>query len=140
METATKRIWRRYDLDFFHKVAAERGGECLSTAYAGIGTPLAFRCKAGHEFQIKPNYIVHKGHWCSQCGGQFYDTHRIETFHVLAKNKGGQCLSNEYGGMRGYLHFRCAAGHEWKARAHNMLHRGSWCPQCAHGERRTVKL
>jgi Zn finger protein HypA/HybF involved in hydrogenase expression len=134
----SKRIWRRYDIEFFQSLAADRGGACLSIDYAGVNVPLNFRCQNGHEFAAKPTYLVHKGHWCPQCGGQFYDVHRIGTFQTLAKNKGGQCLSDEYTGMRGYLHFRCSLGHEWKARAHNMLHRGSWCPQCAHGERRTV--
>ena len=139
MDQVTKRVWRRYDIEFFRGLAADRGGVCLSTDYHGINAPLAFRCSGGHEFAAKPNYMVHKGHWCPQCGGQFYDVHRIETFQTLAKNKGGQCLSEQYDGMRGYLQFQCGLGHVWKARAHNVLHRGSWCPQCAHGERRCVK-
>lgn len=135
-----KRIWRRYDIAFFHAWAAERGGQCLSEHYNGVKEALSFQCAKGHQFQGKPIYLVHKGHWCPDCGGQFYDVHRIETFQVLAKNKGGACLSAEYLGMRGDLQFRCAVGHEWKALAHNILHNGSWCPRCAHGEQRSVKF
>ena len=135
-----KRIWRRYDLDFFKALAAEKGGVCLAESYEGVNAGLRFQCVKGHQFEGKPKYVVHKGHWCPECGGQFYDKHQLSTFQVLARNKGGECLSSEYAGITKYLKFRCAHGHEWQARGGNILHNGSWCPKCAHGEKRGVVL
>lgn len=136
--TTNKRIWRHYDLDFFKLLAVEKMGICLSDEYLGVQTALRFQCSQGHQFETKPTYLVHKGHWCPECGGQFYGVHQLSTFQVLARNKGGQCLSTEYVGITKYLKFRCAFGHEWQSRGGNILHNGSWCPKCAHGEKRGV--
>lgn len=135
-----KRIWRRYDLEFFKALALEKKGLCLADAYNGVNVALRFQCALGHQFDAKPKHLVHKGHWCPECGGQFYVQHELRTFQVLAINKGGQCLSTEYVGITKYLKFRCAFGHEWQARGGNILHKASWCPKCAHGEKRVVAV
>jgi len=49
---------------------------------------------------------------------------------VIARERGGECLSTEYvTGPRG-MRWRCAAGHEWSTST-QVIHRGGWCPTCA---------
>ncbi|SDE47099.1 hypothetical protein SAMN05421548_15311 [Paraburkholderia lycopersici] len=58
---------------------------------------------------------------------------------ALAARHGGQCLSNEYAGPTGKLHWRCAAGHEWIT-SHARVRNGIWCAACTKQERRVERL
>ena len=49
---------------------------------------------------------------------------------LLAKQRGGKCLSTEYRNVRTKLLWKCRKGHEWAATPDNVK-RGSWCPTCA---------
>ncbi|WP_432263400.1 zinc-ribbon domain-containing protein [Cupriavidus sp. TMH.W2] len=48
----------------------------------------------------------------------------------LARSRGGECLSAEYGNWDSTLRWRCAQGHEWENRA-GKVKQGQWCPTCA---------
>lgn len=56
-----------------HKMAAQLGGECLSTEYISEHVPLKWRCAHGHEFLLAPNNIrrrssgARKPSWCKIC-------------------------------------------------------------------------
>jgi len=54
---------------------------------------------------------------------------RLEKLRVLAKERGGACLSRQYNGSREKLDFECADGHHWSARPANIT-AGQWCPSC----------
>jgi hypothetical protein len=54
---------------------------------------------------------------------------------MIAKERGGECLSKEYKGIFTKLKWKCSIGHEWKASPSNVK-RGSWCPLCAREKRR----
>lgn len=56
----------------------------------------------------------------------------IEEMHVLAVEKGGECLSTEYVNSITKLKWRCSKGHEWEARPGD-IKRVSWCPNCSRG-------
>ena len=77
-----------------------------------------------------------RGSWCSDCAGVKRLT--IREMRLLAKNRGGQCLSNHYLNNETKLTWRCAAGHEWKA-APAAVKSGHWCPHCAHAVRLTLQ-
>lgn len=51
------------------KVAAFRGGKCLSTTMPSgdLHSKLKWSCAHGHEFEASPFLILKTGHWCEQC-------------------------------------------------------------------------
>lgn len=112
------------------KLAASRGGECLSEAYINSKSPLQWRhTVCGTEWWAKPNYIT-TGSWCPHCGGsQKLD---IQQMHELAEARGGKCLSLEYTNIGTKLLWECSFGHHWLARPHDIKHKSSWCPHCRH--------
>jgi hypothetical protein len=54
----------------------------------------------------------------------------IKDMHLLADNRGGQCLSKKFLGVKAKLEWKCNKGHSWEATPDNII-RGSWCPRCA---------
>ena len=56
---------------------------------------------------------------------------------ILARDRGGNCISSEYKNAHNYLTWECGLGHHWEARPHDIKH-GTWCPYCA-GKRKTIK-
>lgn len=54
----------------------------------------------------------------------------IGLMQEIARSRGGECLSMEYGGWDCTLRWRCAQGHEWENRA-GKIKSGQWCPTCA---------
>ena len=109
--------------------AASRGGECLATHYVTVTTPVTWRCSQGHTWDCEFHYIKNKGQWCPECAGNKKLT--LDDIHVLARQQGGECLATEYRQIDEPLLFRCAKGHEWKARPLDIKHKHSWCPCCA---------
>lgn len=49
------------------KLAKSRGGECLSTKYTGMNTEFEWKCKKGHIFMRKPQYIRTGKGFCNKC-------------------------------------------------------------------------
>jgi len=49
------------------KIAASRGGLCLSSNYINNHTKLLWKCFMGHEWQARPSDIIQKGLWCPDC-------------------------------------------------------------------------
>jgi len=58
----------------------------------------------------------------------------IESMQLIAKGKGGKCLSIEYVDQRTPLQWRCAEGHIWSAKPSdvkgNKAKPGTWCKVC----------
>ncbi|WP_426143731.1 hypothetical protein [Pseudomonas sp. DWP3-1-2] len=46
--------------------ARERGGQCLSTEYKNISTPMHWLCDQGHAWYA-PLLSIRQGHWCHVC-------------------------------------------------------------------------
>lgn len=110
-----------------NKIAAEKGGKCLSENYISATEKLRWQCVKGHEWKANPNTIKN-GYWCPHCAGMARGT--IEEMREIAVARGGKCLSEKYVNNRTKLHWSCANGHEWKA-AGGAVKLGSWCPTCA---------
>ena len=53
----------------------------------------------------------------------------MEDMQTLAEQRGGECLSEEYRGLKHPLRWRCANGHEWMSRPQSVFYR-SWCTTC----------
>jgi hypothetical protein len=108
-------------------LAEKRAGKCLSNKYVNANTPLLWECSRGHQWWAPPRNIKNQGHWCHICGGT--KTLTIDNMHMLAKERGGRCLSGSYVNNRVKLLWQCAEGHQWVATP-NAISNGQWCPQC----------
>lgn len=54
----------------------------------------------------------------------------LKELELIAKFRGGKCLSCNYVNARTNLLWECAAGHQWKATPDN-IKGGRWCPTCS---------
>lgn len=68
--------WRqskRLTMEDMHKMAKDRGGECLSKEYVSNSVKLKWRCAKGHEFMLAPSNMRRKeggkkkADWCKIC-------------------------------------------------------------------------
>jgi hypothetical protein len=137
-ETVRKGSWcpecagvRKLTLREMQSLAERRGGKCLSGRYVNGTTKLRWLCAEGHEWSATPSQI-RKGHWCPSCARIVPLT--LNQLQRIAAKKGGQCLSLEYSNSAKPLQWRCAAGHEWRARA-SSIRAGTWCPLCARNQK-----
>ena len=127
---AIKKISARINpnvINEMQEIARKRGGECLSEIYIGGKKKLLWRCKNGHEWLAIPDNIK-KGRWCSACSHRKQLT--IEEMREIAKEHGGECLSDNYINNCTKLLWKCKNGHEWLA-APNGIKLGNWCPICS---------
>jgi len=63
--------WTHTDLVAF---AESRGGECVSTEYAGVAAKHQWRCGRQHEFEASPRLLITGGYWCPTCFPHVEDT------------------------------------------------------------------
>jgi hypothetical protein len=63
----------------------------------------------------------------------------INDMKMIAKEKGGDCLSQKYINNKTNLRWRCDEGHEWNANPDNIKNKGTWCPECAGRKKLTIK-
>jgi predicted Zn-ribbon and HTH transcriptional regulator len=114
-------------------IAEERHGACLSQEYTNNKTKLRWRCAEGHEWEALPGNVL-RGHWCKDCGNVHQGRSKAKSIadaRALGRERGGECLSEEYINNNTPLHWKCGAcGHEWEARE-SSIKQGSWCPKCA---------
>jgi len=125
-------------IDNFRKIAKDKGGQCLSSKYLNTQTKLSFKCKEGHVWETMPINIEHYDTWCPHCAKNVKLD--ITAFQEIAKNKGGECLSNEYIDLNTKLTFKCKEGHVWKALPKNIRHYNSWCPHCAKNNKLDITV
>lgn len=57
----------RHTIEDIHKIAKERGGECLSKEYKH-DVPLQWKCKKGHVWNATFGSIKNSRTWCPTCG------------------------------------------------------------------------
>ncbi|CAH1769218.1 2243_t:CDS:1 [Entrophospora sp. SA101] len=50
---------------------------------------------------------------------------------IIAKVRGGSCLSDKFINGKSPLLWRCAIGHEWNACFTSVVYKKTWCPYCA---------
>jgi hypothetical protein len=59
---------QRLQLDALQRIAASRGGDCLSSTYVNERTALTWYCAAGHLWGATPGKVK-RGSWCPKCAG-----------------------------------------------------------------------
>jgi hypothetical protein len=118
-----------YDLEWCKTYAAERGGECLSTAYHGVHGQLSYRCGDGHVWQTRPANHIYKKSWCPEClSGKATDMDEVRA----AVEKEGYELVNHPGNARRKMTLKCSKGHEWQVTFNNFKHTKHGCPECSN--------
>ncbi len=122
---------KAHSIEMMQKIAASRGGQCLSSFYKNNLTKLRWRCKQGHEWEAVPGSITgsggRKGSWCPICAGKLPEDAALEQLKELAVSRGGVLVSTHYSDARTSLTWKCAKGHEWRAVPDAVKH-GTWCP------------
>lgn len=117
------------------EIAKERNGECLSSTYIDVKTPLEWRCSEGHSWFARPMNIKgnngKKGTWCPVCAAN--SKIDFKWFQEYAISKNGICLSSEqeYSNLNSLLKFDCKIHGEFHLKV-SSLRAGSWCPRCGN--------
>lgn len=62
----------------------------------------------------------------------------LENYIILAKQRNGKCLSEEYINSRAKLFWECKYNHIWEAR-YDDIKNGKWCPFCAKKKKHTIE-
>jgi hypothetical protein len=116
-------------------IAKKKGGKCLSPAYVNSHTKLAWQCKNGHQWETTPAHIK-QGRWCPICAGIQIGT--IEEMQQIARQRGGECLSNRYINNYYKLTWQCREGHQWEA-VPASVKQGYWCSACSRVLKGTIE-
>jgi len=119
---------KKLTIEEMQRLAAKRGGFCLSEKYVGYPKKLSWQCKKGHQWNGTSNNIK-AGHWCPYCAGKMPST--IEAAKKAAALHGGECLSEQYINQDTKLLWSCENGHKWSATPKHILKGVVWCPYCA---------
>lgn len=127
----------RDTIEKMKEIANKRGGKCLSEKYGNNQTKLTWECCEGHLWEATPHSIKIDGTWCPECFGT--PKLSIENMRVLAEDRGGSCLSNEYIDNKTPLRWKCLDGHEWSAAPSKIKNAGHWCPTCGGTQKLTIE-
>jgi hypothetical protein len=55
----------------------------------------------------------------------------IKEMQLIAKERGGKCLSTKYVNVHTKLLWKCSEGHQWRAIPNTVKNRGIWCRVCS---------
>lgn len=110
------------------EIAEKNGGSLVSTRFMGWNYPLTWKCAEGHTWDAVPQSIARQGTWCAICAG--VKKKSIDQMQLIARQKGGRCVSTDYVSARNPLIWECSEGHRWEAAPVNIISRKSWCPYC----------
>lgn len=120
-------------LESMRKIAADRGGKCLSKEYVSSDVKLMWECSVGHTWEATPGNIK-SGKWCKKC----YLDNKVCPFKLTiddareyAFKLGGKCLSETYVDANSKLKWQCKEGHQWEANFSSIRHQKCWCPKCS---------
>jgi thiol-disulfide isomerase/thioredoxin len=116
---------QRKSLEDGQLLASRYDGYCLE-AKEFTREKWKWMCKYGHVWETTYKIISSKKKsWCPKC----YFT-QIDDLKKIAKDRGGECLSEVYKNNREKLKWKCYLGHEFDMSLNNVKYQGSWCPYC----------
>ena len=118
----------RHDISWLYDLASSFGGSCLSTKYKSNKSDYIWRCRYGHIWTGRANYIQ-QGHWCAECAG--LKKKNLDWLYKLAQDNGGRCLATEYINSHSRYEWECAIGHIWITEA-SCVQSGRWCQRCSN--------
>jgi hypothetical protein len=129
----------------------EHGGDCLATFPVPLHTRVLWKCShPEHEqFVATISHVLHAKTWCPACDAERRRLHPPKpqiprtAVEQLVKRRGGNVVQvlgdGPWKGLRTRLRIRCADAHEWNVTADNLMHAGSWCPECRNKGERIVR-
>ena len=82
------------------------------------------------EYKKKGIDVPKINKWDYKSFENIYSPEKIKEMEIIAKNRGGQCLSKHYATNKDKLKWKCSKGHTWKASPNHIM-RNQWCPFCA---------
>lgn len=129
---------RQKHFDSLKAFVEKLGGKCLSDTYENSEVKLKWQCQNGHIFLMTP-HIVKQGHWCLECYREEIIKREFTKLQLLAKKKGGKCLSNDYKTDRSRLKWQCKEGHIWY-KVVSVVRSGKWCKECKRNDACRQKL
>lgn len=106
------------------EILINNNGRCLTKEITTIKTKMLWQCEIGHKWHASLSHILN-GHWCPECRCNLMH----EKAQTLAKQNGGQCLSDKYLDSQTKLHWQCKLGHHWLSKV-SYVEQGNWCPEC----------
>jgi len=129
-------------IDDMKKMAAEKGGWCLSEEYVNQLTEITWKCSEGHTWGTIPKHI-RSGSWCPICARKSenrkkHENVTIDDLNQIAKTHGGICLSHTYINQTTKLKYKCSEGHTFESRPSETL-RGVWCPDCSGRNKNSIE-
>ena len=137
---------RKLALSKLQEFAQTHGGKCLATEAANSGQPIKWECELGHIWLARPNDVLNKGTWCAICNKnrlkELAQSKRlgIEKMRIVAKARGGLCLSTEYINYDTMLDWQCRDRHIFRMTPHDVLsEKKHWCPYCAGLKKKTIE-
>lgn len=138
-EASARRHRKSDGLEQLQAAAVAKGGRCLATEYTIGRDRYRFECALGHRWEAEGHEVI-RGSWCAVCAREQtaaaqLDPEGLVRLQAVARGRGGECLTQTYGGQAAKYLFRCASGHEWRAVGQNVLN-GCWCRRCAADSRR----
>jgi hypothetical protein len=119
-------------LEEMQKIAASRGGKCISKVYVNACTDLEWECEKLHRWMAPASRVKHKKTWCPKCA-----TVTINEIQELAKKRGGTCISSEIVGntATAKLEFICGRDHHFTLTPANVKYHKLWCKECKKDDR-----
>lgn len=120
---------RKHSVSSMRSLAEKRSGKFLSSIFNSVNDKYLWECKHGHVWTAAPTDIV-KGTWCPVCAKDGLRG-TIEAMQIIARARGGLCLSTTYVNSQTKLRWKCHEGHEWEARPDNVKNKNSWCAICS---------
>lgn len=127
---------RKYTIDDMIKYAQSKGGECLSTEFKGLNSPLIWKCKKDHIWKNRPSSMFNQQSWCRKCSAIIRGKKRrtpIEVYQEIAQKRGGKLLSTEYINSHTKMEWQCEDGHKFWSVPAPVRFQDVWCPICSSG-------
>jgi DNA-directed RNA polymerase subunit RPC12/RpoP len=130
-------VVKKLTIEHAKKVAAAKGGKCLSEVYVKSQAKLDWQCAEGHTWAASLNQVKDRRSWCPYCSG-----HRLTKSRSLARvnpavakewhpSRNQELTPSDVSfGSNKKVWWLCEKGHEWKA-APNSRSQGDGCPYCA---------
>ncbi len=115
-----------------------RGGRWLSGEVTSAKSKIRVDCGAGHPAFTTDCDRLKQGKWCRLCWEESTRGdygHTIEDMQRVAHERGGECLSSEFRGVKAKLEWRCPEHGPFIAAPDAVMNSGTWCPTCGQAKK-----
>lgn len=129
---------RRADREeMMHRIAAERGGKCLTEYHPHHKDRVKFQCECGYIWETSP-YVIEKS-WCPACAKVAPLT--MSRIREIVEKRGGKIVEGPKEIRRNTQNpiiVACSKGHSWETKV-KYLAAGNWCPMCSNRLKGTIE-